>query len=284
MYKLTAACAISILLVACNKPCPEPAKEVEKKEITKADLKDMNDKLNYSVAYDVGRSAGRNKLELKEEIFLKGVIDGMSSESGLTNEEDKDTDNGLLNDKERIEIKREHSKQLREQAKKEREEKAAENKKKADEFLAKNKTKEGVITTESGLQYKIIKKGDGEIPKAEDRVSVNYKGTLINGTEFDSSYKRNRPATFPVGRVVKGWTEALQLMPVGSKWQLFLSPELGYGERGAGSKIDPNSALIFEIELLEILKEDDKAGGPGATKPAAKPAPKKPAAKAAAPQ
>ncbi|MBN2341504.1 MAG: FKBP-type peptidyl-prolyl cis-trans isomerase [Deltaproteobacteria bacterium] len=272
MYKRTAAFAIALILVACNKPCPETAKEESKKEVTKADLKDINDKLNYSVGYDVGRSAQRNKLELKEDIFLKGLIDGMADTG--------DPDAGLLTDKERIEIKREHSKAMRETERKEREEKAKENKTKADAFLAENKKKEGIVTTESGLQYKILSEGDGPKPTLEDRVSVHYTGTLVDGTEFDSSKKRNRPATFPVGRVVKGWTEALQLMPVGSKWQLFIPPDLGYGERGAGSKIEPNSALIFEIELLDIVKEDENAPGASApAKPAMKPA-MKPAAAA----
>lgn len=277
MYKVIATCAVTLLLVACNnKPCPE-CKEPEapsKAEVTKKDLKDLNAKLNYAVGYDVGRSASRNRMELKDDVFLKGVIDGMA--------DNDDPEAGLLDDKARIEVKREHSKIRREEERKEREASAAENKKKADEFLEENKKKEGVITTESGLQYKIEKEGDGPKPTAEDRVSVHYKGTLIDGSEFDSSYKRNRPATFPVGRVVKGWTEALQLMPVGSKWTLYIPPDLGYGERGAGSKIGPNSALIFEIELLEIVNEENqdaaagkpaakavKAGKPAAAKPAA---------------
>jgi FKBP-type peptidyl-prolyl cis-trans isomerase FklB len=263
MYKVIATCAVTLLLVACNnKPCPE-CKEPEaakKAEVTKKDLKDLNDKLNYAVGYDVGRSASRNRMELKDDVFLKGVIDGMADKD--------DPEAGLLDDKARIEVKREHSKIRREEERKEREASAAENKKKADEFLEENKKKEGVITTESGLQYKIEKEGDGPKPTAEDRVSVHYKGTLIDGSEFDSSYKRNRPATFPVGRVVKGWTEALQLMPVGSKWTLFIPPELGYGERGAGSKIGPNSALIFEIELLEIVNEENQNAAEA--KPAAK--------------
>jgi FKBP-type peptidyl-prolyl cis-trans isomerase FklB len=109
-----------------------------------------------------------------------------------------------------------------------------------------------VVTTPSGLQYKILKEGTGPKPTAADKVVCNYRGTLINGTEFDSSYKRGQPATFPVGQVIKGWTEALQLMPVGSKWQLFIPPDLAYGERGAGNDIGPDSTLIFEVELLSI--------------------------------
>ena len=123
-----------------------------------------------------------------------------------------------------------------------------------EQFLAENKTKEGVETTESGLQYKIITMGKGEKPAASSTVKVNYRGTLIDGTEFDSSYSRNEPTTFRVNQVIAGWTEALQLMPVGSKWMLYIPQELAYGSREAGDLIKPFSALIFEVELLEIQK------------------------------
>ena len=133
--------------------------------------------------------------------------------------------------------------------------KYGENKAAGEKFLAENKTKEGVITTESGLQYKVIKEGKGEIPTKESSVKVNYKGTLIDGTEFDSSYKRNAPATFRADQVIKGWTEALTMMPVGSKWELYIPQELAYGSRETGGQIKPFSTLIFEVELLEIEKK-----------------------------
>lgn len=133
--------------------------------------------------------------------------------------------------------------------------KYGENKAAGIKFLEENKTKEGVITTESGLQYKVIKAGDGEIPTKESSVKVNYKGTLIDGTEFDSSYKRNAPATFRADQVIKGWTEALTMMPVGSKWELYIPQELAYGSRETGGLIKPFSTLIFEVELLEIEKK-----------------------------
>ena len=133
--------------------------------------------------------------------------------------------------------------------------KYGENKAAGIKFLEENKTKEGVITTESGLQYKIIKAGNGEIPTKESSVKVNYKGTLIDGTEFDSSYKRNAPATFRADQVIKGWTEALTMMPVGSKWELYIPQELAYGSRETGGLIKPFSTLIFEVELLEIEKK-----------------------------
>jgi FKBP-type peptidyl-prolyl cis-trans isomerase len=126
------------------------------------------------------------------------------------------------------------------------------NKKAGDDFLAQNKTKEGVVALPDGLQYKILKEGTGPKPTANDTVVCNYRGTLLDGTEFDSSYKRGQPATFPVSGVIKGWTEAVQLMPVGSKWQLFLPADLAYGNRGAGQEIGPNATLIFEVELLSI--------------------------------
>ena len=133
--------------------------------------------------------------------------------------------------------------------------KYGENKAAGEKFLAENKTKEGVVTTESGLQYKVIKEGKGEIPTKESSVKVNYKGTLIDGTEFDSSYKRNAPATFRADQVIKGWTEALTMMPVGSKWELYIPQELAYGARETGGQIKPFSTLIFEVELLEIEKK-----------------------------
>src|SRR5882724_6277233 len=126
------------------------------------------------------------------------------------------------------------------------------NKKEGADFLAANKSKEGVVILPSGLQYKILTEGSGPKPTASDTVVCNYRGTLISGAEFDSSYKRGQPASFPVNGVIKGWTEALQLMPVGSKWQLFVPAELGYGDRGAGADIGPGATLIFEVELLSI--------------------------------
>ena len=135
---------------------------------------------------------------------------------------------------------------------------AEKNKEEGEKFLAENKTKSGVITTESGLQYQVVTEGKGAKPTAEDRVKVHYTGTLLNGTKFDSSVDRGEPAEFGVGQVIKGWTEVLQLMPVGSKYIVWIPSELGYGERGAGADIKPNSTLKFEIELLEFDKDEKK--------------------------
>ena len=134
-------------------------------------------------------------------------------------------------------------------------EKYADNKAAGEKFLAENKTKEGVVTTPSGLQYKIITEGKGAIPADSSKVKVNYKGTLIDGTEFDSSYKHNEPATFRANQVIKGWTEALTMMPVGSKWELYIPYDLAYGSRETGGQIKPFSTLIFEVELLSIEKQ-----------------------------
>lgn len=261
MRSMLTVFAVSLCLVACqapNKSADKPA-EGDKTaapagKITKASLKTDADKLNYAVGVEIGKNVKRNGLPLNDAIFMKGIHDGAEEAEPLLTEE------------EMREAKTNHSKAQREQRKKEREEAGKKNKEEGEKFLAENKTKEGVVTTESGLQYKIITEGKGEKPAETDRVKVNYKGTLIDGTEFDSSYKRGKPASFSVNRVVKGWTEALQLMPVGSKWQVFIPSDLGYGERGAGAKIGPNSVLIFEMELVEIVKQDEskKPGAPGA--------------------
>jgi FKBP-type peptidyl-prolyl cis-trans isomerase len=137
----------------------------------------------------------------------------------------------------------------------------AENKKAGDAFLAANKAKDGVVTLPSGLQYKIITAGTGPKPSATDTVVCNYRGTLIDGKEFDASAKHGGPASFPVNGVIKGWTEALQLMPVGSKWQLFIPPDLAYGAQGAGADIGPNATLVFDVELLSIKDKSGKPAG-----------------------
>src|SRR6202008_1398185 len=173
-------------------------------------------------------------------ILLRGMKDALAGGKLLMSE-----------DEARAAVMQVQNEVRQKQAEKAKEAGAA-NKKEGDEFLAANKAKEGVVTLPSGLQYKILTTGTGPKPAATDSVVCNYRGTLIDGKEFDSSYKRGQPATFPVNGVIKGWTEALQLMPVGSKWQLFIPPDLAYGERGAGADIGPNSTLIFDVELISI--------------------------------
>src|SRR5438874_3815884 len=208
----------------------------------KPQLKDLKDKVSYSIGLDLGFNFKKQNLELNPDALLAGVKDALGGKQPLLNENEvKETMTALTK---QIEDKQ---KALAEQ-----------NVKDGEKFLAENKKKEGVKTTASGLQYKVIKEGTGPQPKLTDAVVANYRGTLINGTEFDSSYKRGQPATFPLTGVTKGWTEALQLMKVGSKYQLFIPASLAYGDRGRPG-IPPNSLLIFEVELMNV--NSPQAGG-----------------------
>ncbi len=213
-------------------------------------LKDQKEKVSYSIGLDIGTTLKRQLIDVNPELLNKGIQDGLSGTKALlTDEEMKATMAAFQKD---MTEKQATSKKAT------GEKNTAEGKK----YLEENKGKEGVKTTASGLQYKVLKEGSGPTPKATDTVKVNYRGTTIDGTEFDSSYKRGEPATFPVNRVIKGWTEALQLMKVGSKYQLFIPNELAYGERGAGSDIGPNAMLIFDVELLEIVPATAADGSP----------------------
>src|SRR3954453_849571 len=206
----------------------------------KPELKTERDKVSYSIGLDIGTTFKKQNMDIDTDIMMAGLKDGVSGGKPLmTDEEVKATMTA-------------YSKSMVEKQNEVAKEAAAKNAAEGEKFLAENKTKEGVKTTASGLQYKVLKEGNGAQPKSSDTVTVNYRGTLVDGTEFDSSYKRGQPATFPVGGVIKGWTEALQLMPVGSKYQLFIPPDLAYGDRGAGADIGPGETLIFEVELLSI--------------------------------
>ena len=215
--------------------------------------KSQSNNKSYNAGYQIGQQVGSQGFEnmdrgifgndstkaINKSNFLAGFADALQKKA--------QTSTQAANDYVSTYVKELRSKQLEEQF--------GENKAAGEKFLAENAKKEGVVTTESGLQYKIIKAGKGEIPTKESTVKVHYKGTLIDGTEFDSSYSRKEPAKFGVTNVIKGWTEALQLMPVGSKWELYIPQELAYGERQSGSHIKPFSALVFEVELLEIEKK-----------------------------
>lgn len=224
------------------------------------------DKASYAIGMNIGKglkdSLKRDDVDVSNEILLRGMRDALAGNKPLlTDEEAQQILTTLQADL------RKHKEELQAAA-------AAKNTSAGNAFLAENKTKPGVVTLPSGLQYKVITQGNGPKPTANDTVECNYKGTLIDGTEFDSSAKRGKPATFPVGGVIKGWTEALQLMPVGSKWQLYLPPTLAYGERGTpNGPIGPNETLIFEVELLSIQPkpEPKPAPAPGATAPKAQP-------------
>lgn len=213
---------------------------------------ETRDKVSYSIGADIGNNLKRSDFDLNPAFLAQGIQDAFQGKTVLTDEEMKSTLQAFQADL---------------QAKMAAKQKALGEKNKAasDKFLEENKKKEGVVTTASGLQYKVIKAGNGPKPKATDTVSVNYRGTLADGTEFDKS---KEPVTFPVEGVIPGWVEALQLMPVGSKWQLVIPPSLAYGEN-APPAIGPNQVLVFDVELLEIKKPEAKAS-PSAE--AAKPA------------
>jgi FKBP-type peptidyl-prolyl cis-trans isomerase len=207
------------------------------------ELPTEKEKNSYAVGMNIGGTIKANiekdHLDLDTAILLRGIQDKLAGMTLLTDSEANAILTQLAN------VIRAKQDELNKQL-------GDTNMKEGTDFLAANKTKDGVVTLPSGLQYKIITAGTGAKPGPTDTVTVNYRGTLINGTEFDSSYKRGQPASFPVNRVIAGWTEALQLMPVGSKWQLFIPSNLAYGERGAGGMIGPNTMLIFEVELLSI--------------------------------
>jgi FKBP-type peptidyl-prolyl cis-trans isomerase FklB len=195
---------------------------------------------------NIGAGLRKQSIDIDPAIMARGLRDAFSNgKTLLTEEEERAVLTQLQAD---IRKKQQELAQMAGEA----------NKKEGLAFLEANKTKEGVVALPSGLQYKVLLEGAGPKPSAGDNVVCNYRGTLLNNTEFDSSYKRGQPATFPVTGVIKGWTEALQLMPVGSKWQLFIPPELAYGERGAGGQIGPNATLVFEVELLSIQNKDTK--------------------------
>jgi len=205
----------------------------------KVELKDQKDKESYSLGYQFGQSLKAQELDINLEVYESGIKDALGGKNpSLSREEMQKTISEL---QQRIAATRQ--KGLKEMAEKNLAEGKA--------FLEENKKKEGIKTLPSGLQYKVLAQGSGKTPQATDSVTVNYKGTLVNGTEFDNSYKRGKPTTFQVGKVIKGWTEALQLMKEGSKWELFIPPELGYGNRGAGP-VPPNSILLFEVELISV--------------------------------
>ncbi len=203
---------------------------------TAGELKTDNEKFSYAVGFQIAQSLKRDALEINVDVLLDAIKAVL-----------KDSKLKMTTAEMQAAIQ---SFQAKEMAK--RNAAGTESKKAGEKFLAENKKKKGVTVTASGLQYKVLKKGTGKKPNEKDTVVVNYKGTLINGTEFDSSYGRGAPATFQVGQVIKGWQEALQLMNAGSKMEVYVPSDLAYGQNGAGGKIGPNETLVFEVELLEI--------------------------------
>jgi FKBP-type peptidyl-prolyl cis-trans isomerase FklB len=229
---LTVLCLFALALV-CFAAAEEPT------------LNTPKEKLSYTVGVAMGTNLKDQNMDVDLDLVNKGMKDVMTgAKLMLTEEEMKAV---------RIAFQTQQVAKMKEESEK--------NKKEGEAFLEENKKKEGVQTTASGLEYKVIKEGDGPKPKTTDIVTVNYRGTFINGKEFDSSYSRNEPATFPLNGVIKGWTEGLQLMTAGSKYMLYIPASLGYGEHGAGGVIPPNSTLIFEVELLSI-KPSEAANEP----------------------
>ncbi len=206
-----------------------------------AELTTVQQQASYAIGVNFARTIQQQQVDVDSVALMAGLEDALKGSSlALTPEQMKSASREYL-----TELQQKQAKVLAEQAEA--------NKKQGEAFLADNKNKAGIVTLESGLQYKVIKSGSGEQPKLKDTVTTHYRGTLIDGTEFDSSYSRNKPTSFPVSGVIKGWTEALQLMHIGDKWQLFVPADLAYGKQAPkGSKIGPNSTLIFDIELLEI--------------------------------
>lgn len=207
-----------------------------------ADLTTDKDKVSYMVGMDVGRSLVQIKDEIDVDVLVQGIKDSMAG------------GDMKLTDEQANEVKQAFMQRMQSKAMEERTAAAASNRSEGEAFLAANKDKPGIRATESGLQYQVLTQGNGDKPTATDKVKVHYVGTLIDGTKFDSSIDRGTPAEFALNGVIKGWTEGLQLMPVGSKYKFFVPSDLAYGEQGTPGPIGPNSTLIFEVELLEIVK------------------------------
>jgi FKBP-type peptidyl-prolyl cis-trans isomerase FklB len=206
----------------------------------KAELKTLQDSVSYSIGMDIGRNLKGQMIDVNPDALAQALKDMTGDGKPMLT--DVQARSVMMSFQ--TQMMATHAEKMKAAGEK--------NKKDGEAFLAENKKKDGVVTQPSGLQYKVLTMGNGKKPTANDKVSLNYRGTLVDGTEFDNSYKRGEPAVFPVGGVIKGLSEALQLMPVGSKWQIVIPADIAYGEQGAGGQIAPNAVLIFEIELLGI--------------------------------
>jgi FKBP-type peptidyl-prolyl cis-trans isomerase len=226
---------VSILLLAAT--FGQAADEAEQEQ---APALNDKEKLSYSFGFEVGSQFEQMGTDVNLDEFMAGVRDGLQGSDSKVSKEEMNR------------VRQDYFRQLRDEQKQVQDAAAKENIEKGRAFLEENAKKEGVKVTDSGLQYKVLKESEGPKPKATDRVTVHYKGTLIDGTQFDSSYDRGQPTTFKLDGVIKGWTEGLQLMSVGSKYRFFIPGELAYGERGAGQQIGPYEVLIFDVELLSI--------------------------------
>jgi FKBP-type peptidyl-prolyl cis-trans isomerase FklB len=220
-----------------------------------AALKTDKDKTSYAIGSDLGNKLKMASIDVDPAILSRAIKDVLTG--GKPAMTDEEVHAKLMELSKQVQQAQQEAQKKQMEANKVLGEK---NRKEGDAFLAENKSKEGVVALPSGLQYKILKAGDGPKPTTADTVTCNYRGTLLDGKEFDSSYKRGQPASFPVTGVIKGWTEALQLMPAGSKWQLFIPADLAYGDRQAGPDITPGSTLVFEVELLSIQPKPTTTG------------------------
>ena len=239
--RLLAATALAFLAAACAPPSGQSSSTASGNA---GELTTDAQKFGYAIGTDLGKSLKQVNTEVDLDALKAGLDEAMAGKPPR------------MDDKARQEIKTTVAKKIQAKQKEERDAKAGKAKEAGEKFLAENAKKEGVKTTASGLQYKVITEGSGESPTAADEVTVHYKGTLINGEEFDSSIARGQPVTFPLGNVIEGWTEGVQLMKPGAKYQFFIPSKLAYGERGAGVKIGPNQTLIFEVELIEVKKAE----------------------------
>lgn len=235
-FRLLAVVAAVSLVAACAK-----------KDGSSAELTTDAQKFGYSIGVDLGRSLQPVKDDIDLAALKQGIDDVYANP--------KDPSKLKLDDKAREEVKQTVAKAMQEKQIAQRAEQGKKDEDEGTKFLAENGKKTGVKTTASGLQYEVVTEGKGDHPKASDKVTVHYKGTLLNGETFDSSYDRGQPVTFPLANVIPGWTEGVQLMTVGSKYKFYIPSKLAYGERGAGAKIGPNSTLVFEVELLGIEKD-----------------------------
>jgi FKBP-type peptidyl-prolyl cis-trans isomerase len=249
-YALPLALISVVGLQACNEQPGTATASGEAAAPAEIELDSTERRLSYGVAYGLAKRMAADQVPMDRDAFFLGFSDGLDGSDSRVSDEQLQAEMQAYQQK------------MMAAAEAEQEKQGTANQAEAEAFLAENSQREGVITTESGLQYEVLEKGDGPVPTAQDRVEVHYTGTLIDGTEFDSSRKRGEPVTFGVTQVIAGWTEALQLMPVGSRYKLYIPPELGYGSGGAGQMIGPNAALVFDVELLSIVEppaEDEAA-------------------------
>ena len=259
MRKLVTLAAVLLVAAAAIAGAQQPGQPVQKPAAAQAaplstppsagKPESLQDRASYVIGLNLGRSLKTNEIQVNSDLIIKGLRDGLGGGQAL------------LTDEEMNATMQSFQQQVQQQQEEKRKTLGAKNKTEGEAFLAKNKERKEVKTTASGLQYEVLKEGTGPAPKPTDTVTVNYRGTLIDGKVFDSSYDRGQPATFVLNQVIPGWTEGVQLMKVGSKYKFYIPSALAYGEQGAGNAVGPNAPLIFEVELLSI-------GQPEPAKPA----------------